>query len=427
MPADTTATQLPFPFTLTGTISDADVNVTSVQCALDLGAFENVTSVAGNWALLAQGLQSRRRPAPLHRAGHRRGRKPSPATGLHDGPSAGRRRARSRHGLDHQLDAARAALPRRRHRPQHQRAPVRSAVADGAAMADGRVPGRRRRHAGAGARARHHRHAVAPPPGRNTGQHAERAVHALRPAAHAAGGHDRAPPHAARRPHRHQHADVCGRSRAAIPAHGGVPGAEQELPQRADRQVRAAAAAGRRRHGSRRGDATLHADHDGTRPGCAAHRRRLAAGRRHRPAGAGCHAGDRHGRPSQGADRRHRLARLVRRVVRRAGEPGRRCVGAVASGICRDRVGKLLRSAAGPDQSRCHRLRWRPPRLEQLRLRLRNQHVQQCRPHFLVRHRDHDSGAGDVPRRAGGAVLGDRGLPPCLRTPARRLRPTSRT
>jgi hypothetical protein len=50
VPADTTATQLPFPFTLTGTISDADVNVTSVQCALDLGAFENVTSVAGNWA-----------------------------------------------------------------------------------------------------------------------------------------------------------------------------------------------------------------------------------------------------------------------------------------------------------------------------------------------------------------------------------------
>ncbi len=50
VPAETTATQLPFPFTLTGTISDADVNVTSVQCALDLGAFENVINVAGNWA-----------------------------------------------------------------------------------------------------------------------------------------------------------------------------------------------------------------------------------------------------------------------------------------------------------------------------------------------------------------------------------------
>jgi hypothetical protein len=50
VPADANATQLPFPFTLTGTISDSDVNVTSVQCALDLGAFENVTNVAGNWA-----------------------------------------------------------------------------------------------------------------------------------------------------------------------------------------------------------------------------------------------------------------------------------------------------------------------------------------------------------------------------------------
>ena len=53
VPAETTATQLPFPFTLTGTISDADVNVTSVQCALDLGAFENVINVAGNWASTA--------------------------------------------------------------------------------------------------------------------------------------------------------------------------------------------------------------------------------------------------------------------------------------------------------------------------------------------------------------------------------------
>ena len=52
MPADTTATQLPFPFTLTGTISDADVNVTSVQCALDTRrASRTSTNVAGNWTL----------------------------------------------------------------------------------------------------------------------------------------------------------------------------------------------------------------------------------------------------------------------------------------------------------------------------------------------------------------------------------------
>src|SRR5215813_3632306 len=50
VPADVAATQLPFPFILMGTISDADVNVTSVQCKLDIGAFEDVENIAGNWS-----------------------------------------------------------------------------------------------------------------------------------------------------------------------------------------------------------------------------------------------------------------------------------------------------------------------------------------------------------------------------------------
>jgi hypothetical protein len=49
VPADVTATQIPFAFTLSGSVSDADANVNSVQSALDLGAFENAENLAGNW------------------------------------------------------------------------------------------------------------------------------------------------------------------------------------------------------------------------------------------------------------------------------------------------------------------------------------------------------------------------------------------
>src|SRR4051794_22288237 len=40
IPADVTATQLPFAFTLAGSVSDPDANVTSVLCALDTDGFE---------------------------------------------------------------------------------------------------------------------------------------------------------------------------------------------------------------------------------------------------------------------------------------------------------------------------------------------------------------------------------------------------
>jgi hypothetical protein len=49
VPADVTATQIPFAFTLSGSVSDVDANVNSVQSALDLGAFENAENLAGNW------------------------------------------------------------------------------------------------------------------------------------------------------------------------------------------------------------------------------------------------------------------------------------------------------------------------------------------------------------------------------------------
>ena len=399
------------------------------RCALDTGDFAPVDNLAGNWSRWRKDYSL---AAGLHRfivqAIDAR-RKPGPAAGLPQGPSAGRRRARSRHGLDHQLDAARAALPRRRHGPQHRRAPVRSAVADGAAMADGRVPGGRCRDAGAGAGARHHRHAVALPSGRAAGQHAERSRRrAYDPracrwrrwssaaACGPAGANDT------------EHADVCGRGRAAIPAHGGAPGAEQELPRRADRQIRAAAAAAAPppRQPTRRRDASCRPWRDARRmrgsspPPCG----RPAASRQLvQDATLAIAAAD---RPKVQTAATAWLA-WYDALFAEPASPADDAWDAVAPGICRDRVGKLLRSAAGPDQSRCDRVRRRPPRLEQLRLRLRSQHVQQCRPHLLVRHRDHDSGAGDVPRRTGGAVLGDRGLPPCLRTPAGRLRPTSRT
>ncbi len=49
IPADVTATQLPFAFTLAGSVSDPDANVTSVQCALDTGGFETAENLTGNW------------------------------------------------------------------------------------------------------------------------------------------------------------------------------------------------------------------------------------------------------------------------------------------------------------------------------------------------------------------------------------------
>jgi hypothetical protein len=49
-PTDVTATQLPYPFTLSGSTSDPDANVTLVQCALDTGTYEPATNVSGNWS-----------------------------------------------------------------------------------------------------------------------------------------------------------------------------------------------------------------------------------------------------------------------------------------------------------------------------------------------------------------------------------------
>ena len=48
-PADVTATTLPFAFTLSGSVSDPDANVSSVQCALDTGGYETAENLAGNW------------------------------------------------------------------------------------------------------------------------------------------------------------------------------------------------------------------------------------------------------------------------------------------------------------------------------------------------------------------------------------------
>lgn len=48
--ADVTPAQLPLAFTLAGSTQDAGRDVSSVQCALDVGAPETVTNVAGDWS-----------------------------------------------------------------------------------------------------------------------------------------------------------------------------------------------------------------------------------------------------------------------------------------------------------------------------------------------------------------------------------------
>ena len=119
--------------------------------------------------------------------------------------------------VDHELDPARAALPRRRHAREPRRSRVRSAVDDDAPVADRRVPGRGHRHAGGGARARD-----------------ERDAHALRARRVAADTIVKAPPYdplqmpargdgraaADARGRRERSADarLRGRGRAALPA-----------------------------------------------------------------------------------------------------------------------------------------------------------------------------------------------------------------
>ena len=82
--------------------------------------------------------------------------------------AANRRSARQRHDLhrradhvvDHELDAARAAVLQRGHRDQLQRSRIRPAVDADAPMADGGVSGRGCRHADSGPRPRHDRDTV---------------------------------------------------------------------------------------------------------------------------------------------------------------------------------------------------------------------------------------------------------------------------
>ncbi len=49
-PAEVTAAALPFAFTLSGSLTDPDSNVSAVSCALDTGAFAPVDNPAGNWS-----------------------------------------------------------------------------------------------------------------------------------------------------------------------------------------------------------------------------------------------------------------------------------------------------------------------------------------------------------------------------------------
>jgi hypothetical protein len=49
-PPEVNATALPFAFTLSGSTSDPDNNVSAVSCALDTGAFVPVDNPAGNWS-----------------------------------------------------------------------------------------------------------------------------------------------------------------------------------------------------------------------------------------------------------------------------------------------------------------------------------------------------------------------------------------
>ena len=83
-----------------------------------------------------------------------------------------RRRRRAHHFVDHELEPARAALPRRADEHEHKRARVRSTLVHHAPVADRRVPGRGCGLAGDGARARDERAAVALPSRHAAAEHA---------------------------------------------------------------------------------------------------------------------------------------------------------------------------------------------------------------------------------------------------------------
>ena len=92
VPADTTATTAALRLHAHRIDVDADANVTSVQCALDIGAFETVGNVAGNWSRWRKDYSL---GAGLHRFTVRAidlGGNQAQQQALPDGPSAGRRR-----------------------------------------------------------------------------------------------------------------------------------------------------------------------------------------------------------------------------------------------------------------------------------------------------------------------------------------------
>ena len=145
---------------------------------------------------IAHGQTTSRRPDRSRRSrpagSGRSARIRAAATGASAAAAAAAPAAGGRESVDHELDASRSALAPGRHAREPERARVRSAVADGAAVAGRRVPGRGRRHAGARARALADDDAVAHPSRRAAGEH-DHAGRRVRSAADAARGDGRAP------------------------------------------------------------------------------------------------------------------------------------------------------------------------------------------------------------------------------------------
>src|SRR5207248_8313123 len=176
--------------------------------------------------------------------------------------------AARRHAFDHELDAPRAPLARSRHALDRQCAFVRSAVVTDAAVANRRISGGGRRHAGNGSDSRVECDVLAMSSRPTAAEH-DGAGAALRRRAYAARSARRAPSHATGERQRDADAGANGRSRLAFSAHARAAADLSQLSPRIYRTLRLASdrlAVVGGRDGS--GCVALRSVNGGSRAGC---------------------------------------------------------------------------------------------------------------------------------------------------------------
>ena len=311
-----------------------------------------------------------------------------------------------------------------RHRHQLQRPRVRSAVDADPPVADGGVPGRGCRHADPGARraptaATLCRRFSGELPKSATPAPAPVAAQRLRSAADAARGARRAAPHARDRRDRRPHADVRRRVRAPLPADARARRrcrraigrafitklALQPLSDASSALIDDASARYMQSMVGRAPDGrqlavllrTIGAAQLVARSGTEHRRRRSAEG----PAGG------------------HELARLVRLDVQRARRPRRRCVESAAAGIRARRSARRLSANAGDEMTFSASEIDGPIDWSSFDVTSQASLTTAADQGFASHRRGDDPRAGDLPGRAGAAVLGDGGRPHRIRAGAR--------